>query len=232
MPCEIWTTARAAPLAGQCRTNNVTSPRPGTVKVDSAISQGSRGGVRCGRRRLPRAPSAGFEPAHMAPEATALSPELRGREERGYQGDVYNYSDVAKGPEERAAERRRAARRSTCFGIRDELRHSLSEALHAAGLPEPPNGVALEPGDPERGQGDWASPIAMQMTKAAKLPPREIADRVKAAIEAAPPPHLERVDVAGPGFLNFFLSPSWLHDVLREVVTAGGAYGQDDSQHG
>ncbi len=116
--------------------------------------------------------------------------------------------------------------------IRDELRHSLSDALRAAGLPEPPNGVALEPGDPDRGQGDWASPVAMQMTKAAKLPPREIADRVKAALEAAPPPHLERVDVAGPGFLNFFLSPSWLHDVLREVVAAGDSYGQDDSLHG
>ena len=116
--------------------------------------------------------------------------------------------------------------------IRDELRHSLSDALRAAGFPEPPNGVALEPGDPEHGRGDWASPVAMQMAKTAKLPPREIADRVKAAIEATPPPHLERVDVAGPGFLNFFLSPSWLHDVLREVVTAGDTYGQDDAQHG
>jgi arginyl-tRNA synthetase len=116
--------------------------------------------------------------------------------------------------------------------IRDELRHSLSDALRAAGLPEPPNGVALEPGDPEHGRGDWATPVAMQMAKTAGLPPRDIAEQVKAAIEAAPPPHLERVDVAGPGFLNFFLSPSWLHDVLREVVTAGDSYGQDDSQHG
>ncbi|HEX3669989.1 MAG TPA: arginine--tRNA ligase [Acidimicrobiia bacterium] len=116
--------------------------------------------------------------------------------------------------------------------IRDELRHSLSDALRAAGLPEPPNGVALEPGDPEHGRGDWASPVAMQMAKTAGLPPRDIAEQVKAALEAAPPPHLERVDVAGPGFLNFFLSPSWLHDVLREVVTAGDSYGQDDSQHG
>src|SRR5256886_16589473 len=48
MPCEVWTTARTAPLAGQCRTNSSTSPRPGTVKVDSATSQGSRvGRVRC-----------------------------------------------------------------------------------------------------------------------------------------------------------------------------------------
>jgi arginyl-tRNA synthetase len=120
----------------------------------------------------------------------------------------------------------------THFVIRDELRHSLSDALRAAGLPEPPNGVALEPGDPEHGRGDWASPVAMQMAKTAGLPPRDIAEQVKAALEAAPPPHLERVDVAGPGFLNFFLSPSWLHDVLREVVTAGDSYGQDDSQHG
>ena len=43
------------------------------------------------------------------------------------------------------------------------------------------------------------------MTKAAKLPPREIADRVKAALEAAPPPHLDRVEIAGPGFVNFHL---------------------------
>jgi arginyl-tRNA synthetase len=116
--------------------------------------------------------------------------------------------------------------------IRDELRNSLLDALSAAGLPEPPNGVALEPGDPDRGEGDWASPVAMQMAKAAKLPPPEIAARVKAAIEAAAPPYLDHVDVAGPGFLNFFLSPSWLHDVLREVVTAGDSYGRADTLHG
>jgi arginyl-tRNA synthetase len=116
--------------------------------------------------------------------------------------------------------------------IRDELRNCLHDALTAAGLPEPPNGVALEPGDPDRGQGDWASPLAMQMAKAAGLQPREIAERVKNAIDADRPRHLERVEVAGPGFLNFFLSPSWLHDVLREVVAAGDAYGQADALAG
>src|SRR5438132_11933449 len=152
-----------------------------------------------------QAPSAGFEPAHMAPEATALSPELRGRKGRGYQGNVYNYSDVVTGREVRSPERGRPARRSTHFVIRDELRHSLSDALRAAGLPEPPNGVALEPGDAERGQGDWASPVAMQTTKAAKLPPREIAERVKAELEPDKQPHLERIEVAGPRCHNFLL---------------------------
>ncbi len=116
--------------------------------------------------------------------------------------------------------------------IRDELYNSLRDALSAAGLPEPPNGVALEPGDPDKGQGEWASPVAMQVAKAAKLPPHDVADRVGAQIRANPPPHLDRVEVARPGFLNFFLRPSWLHDVLREVVTAGEAYGQGEVLHG
>ncbi len=116
--------------------------------------------------------------------------------------------------------------------IRDQLYNSLRDALSAAGLPEPPNGVALEPGDPDKGQGEWASPVAMQVAKAAKLPPHDVADRVGAQIRANPPPHLDRVEVAGPGFLNFFLRPSWLHDVLREVVTAGEAYGQGEVLQG
>ncbi|HMF83143.1 MAG TPA: arginine--tRNA ligase [Acidimicrobiia bacterium] len=116
--------------------------------------------------------------------------------------------------------------------IRDELRNSLRDALNAAGLPEPPNGVALEPSDPDLGRGDWASPVALQTAKAAKLPPRVIADRVKSALETMPPRHLDHIEIADPGFLNLFLSPSWLHDVLREVVAAGDTYGRDDTLRG
>ena len=38
---------------------------------------------------------------------------------------------------------------------------------------------------------------------------------------ASPPRHVERVEIAGPGFVNFFLAPTWLHDVLTAVVTDG-----------
>jgi arginyl-tRNA synthetase len=116
--------------------------------------------------------------------------------------------------------------------IRDDLRDSVRNALNAAGLPEPPNGVALEPGDPDKGQGEWASPIAMQVAKAAQRPPRDIAGRLEEELRASPPPHLDRVEVAGPGFLNFYLRPSWLHDVLRDVVAAGEAYGRADVLRG
>jgi arginyl-tRNA synthetase len=118
------------------------------------------------------------------------------------------------------------------FVIRDELHNSLRDALAAAGLAEPPGGVALTPGDPDKGQGEWASAVAMQVAKTAGIAPRELAQRLADHINAAPPPHVERVEVAGPGFLNFFLSPSWLHDVLREVVAAGDAYGRGDALTG
>jgi arginyl-tRNA synthetase len=116
--------------------------------------------------------------------------------------------------------------------IRDQLHNSLRDALTAAGLPEPPNGIALTPGDPDKGQGEWASPVAMQLAGAAGVPPQQIAERLAQRLNDAPPPHLDRVEVAGRGFLNFFLRPSWLHDVLLEVVAAGGAYGEGDALAG
>jgi arginyl-tRNA synthetase len=116
--------------------------------------------------------------------------------------------------------------------IRDQLHNSLRDALTAAGLPEPPNGIALNPADPDKGQGEWASPVAMQLARAAGAAPKEIAERLAEQLNRTPPPHLDHVEVAGPGFLNFFLRPSWLHDVLREVVAAAGAYGRGDALAG
>jgi arginyl-tRNA synthetase len=116
--------------------------------------------------------------------------------------------------------------------IRDQLHNSLRDALTAAGLPEPPNGIALNPADPDKGQGEWASPVAMQLARAAGAAPKEIAERLAEQLNRTPPPHLDHVEVARPGFLNFFLRPSWLHDVLREVVAAGGAYGRGDALAG
>jgi arginyl-tRNA synthetase len=116
--------------------------------------------------------------------------------------------------------------------IRDELHNSLRNALTAAGLAEPPNGVALSQGDPEKGQGDWASAVAMQVARSAGTSPRDLAQRLADHVTKSLPAHVERVEVAGPGFLNFFLSASWLHDVLRQVVAAGDGYGRGDTLAG
>ena len=104
-------------------------------------------------------------------------------------------------------------------------------ALDGAGLPEPAGGIALEMGT-QREHGDWSTSVALQVAKGAGLSPPEVARRLVTALEATPPPHLERIDVAGPGFINLFLHPAWLHDVLREVVALDIRWGRSEALAG
>ncbi len=113
--------------------------------------------------------------------------------------------------------------------IRERLDHALREAIAAAGLPEPAGGGALLEPSKRKDFGDWQSNAAMRLAKQVGSPPREVAQRIAAQLEAASPEHLDRVEIAGPGFLNLFLSPGWLYDVLRDVVAAGEAYGRGDA---
>jgi arginyl-tRNA synthetase len=109
--------------------------------------------------------------------------------------------------------------------IRDDLRTAIARALARAELPEPPDGIELEP-TRNREHGDWASNVAMKLAKVVGANPKNIAQTIKTALEAETVPHLARVEIAGPGFLNLFLAPTWLQDVLREVVADGDAYGR------
>ena len=115
--------------------------------------------------------------------------------------------------------------------IRDQLLHSVRTALDAVGFPEPAGGVALELGK-QRERGDWSTSVALQVAKAAGLAPRDAAAKLVTALEVAPPPHVERIEIAGPGFINFFLAPTWLHDVLRAVVEAGEHWGRSEAAAG
>lgn len=115
--------------------------------------------------------------------------------------------------------------------IRDQLRTALASALEAAGFPVPADGFALE-STKLREHGDWSTNVALQVAGAAGAKPREAAERIVRALEAAPPAHVERIDVAGPGFLNFHLAPTWLHEVLRDVVATGERYGHGDALAG
>jgi len=111
--------------------------------------------------------------------------------------------------------------------IRDDLRTALGRALERAGLPAPAGGIELDPAR-SREHGDWASNVALQLKGVVGAPPREIAQRVKDALDAEAVAHLARVEIAGPGFLNLFLAPTWLHDVVRGVVAAGDRYGRSE----
>jgi arginyl-tRNA synthetase len=111
--------------------------------------------------------------------------------------------------------------------ILDVLRTALQQALAAAGLPEPAAGIVVDPAR-QREHGDWATPVAMPIAKQLDRNPREVAGEIKDALDAMSVPHLERVEIAGPGFLNLFLAPSWLGDVVHQVVEAGDRFGTSD----
>jgi arginyl-tRNA synthetase len=78
--------------------------------------------------------------------------------------------------------------------------------------------------------GDFASPVALSLARPMKRKPRDIAERIVA--------HLPRVDgvskveIAGPGFINFFLDKSARQSVLDAVLAAGAAFGRSETGGG
>ena len=104
--------------------------------------------------------------------------------------------------------------------VRDGLRDGLRSALEGAGVVSAPADIDIErPRD--RSHGEWSSNVALVAAKAARRPPRRLAEQIVAHLNAEPPPHVVAVEAAGPGFVNFRLAPSWLHEVLAEVIDAG-----------
>lgn len=108
--------------------------------------------------------------------------------------------------------------------ITDLLDSALRSSLTRLGI-EPPATISLErPARPEH--GDWSTNVAMATAKAAGRNPRELAQALVDELNAAPPDHVDSVELAGPGFVNFRLRPTWLHEVLRDAVAAGDDLGR------
>lgn len=115
--------------------------------------------------------------------------------------------------------------------IQDHLIAALRSALAKARLPEPTGEITLER-PKQREHGDWSANVALQLAKSVGRSPRDVAEAIAEALRADPPAHLERVEIAGPGFLNLHLGPSWLHAVLTEVIALGDQYGKSDRLQG
>src|ERR1041384_5071318 len=104
--------------------------------------------------------------------------------------------------------------------IRQQLLDAVRSALAELGVDPVPEGVGLER-PARREHGDWSTNGALVCAKAAKQNPRELGQRLLDHLAATPPVHVARLELAGPGFVNFHLAPTWLHDVLVDVVDQG-----------
>jgi arginyl-tRNA synthetase len=84
---------------------------------------------------------------------------------------------------------------------------------------------------PKAELGDYSTNAAMLLAPSLGGPPREIAERLRGELAGALGDRAERVEVAGPGFLNLFLSDRWHREATAEVLAAGeriGSPGPDD----
>lgn len=111
--------------------------------------------------------------------------------------------------------------------IKQQIEEALIRAVEAAvAAGQLPEGGALpavlleEP--PEKELGDFATNFAMQSARVFRQSPQKIAAAIQAHLTGD---WLERAEVAGPGFLNFYLKKSVLADTLRAVLAAGESYG-------
>lgn len=111
--------------------------------------------------------------------------------------------------------------------IRELLLGALGR-LTAAGtleaVPVPDFTVEI-PADPKN--GDFAANLAMVSAKAFHMAPRKIAEAIASEMNMTGT-MFDRMEIAGPGFLNFYLNDSFYADVLREIESAGKDYGRTD----
>ncbi|GAB6179293.1 arginine--tRNA ligase [Desulfotomaculum defluvii] len=118
-------------------------------------------------------------------------------------------------------------------GLVEQIKSSLAQALQASisqavtkGQVNPvevPEVIIEVPR--EKGHGDFATNLAMQLARVAKMSPRKIAEAIVDNLDLAST-QVERVEIAGPGFINFYLQTSWVYGVLPMVLQEDRNYGR------
>ena len=116
--------------------------------------------------------------------------------------------------------------------VRQQISNAIREAIKDSPGIEPAQLDELSAVEHGReGHGDFVTPVAMRLAKLTKRNPREIAEEIAGAVRAAGEQmggSIDRVEVAGPGFINIFLSRSCWTALIRQVLADGPRYGRSD----
>lgn len=123
--------------------------------------------------------------------------------------------------------------------IQEKMRSKISAAIAAAVEKAQQNGALPQTDAPlqieerirlevpkDKEHGDFACNIAMMLAKPLHSNPRAIAEAIVSCIE--PDSDIDKIEVAGAGFINFYLNSSWLYEVLNQVEVQGDDYGRID----
>ncbi|RFB17241.1 arginine--tRNA ligase [Bacillus sp. HNG] len=110
--------------------------------------------------------------------------------------------------------------------VKERLKEEVKDAVLKAGLAteeQIPEVVLELPKD--KAHGDYATNMAMQLARVAKKAPRMIAEDIVANFDKSKA-SIEKIEIAGPGFINFYMNNSYLTDLIPTILTAGEAYGE------
>ena len=115
--------------------------------------------------------------------------------------------------------------------LREILLGSMGRLVASGAVPpEPVSDFKIEiPAD--KSHGDFATNAAMVCAKPFRMAPRAIAEKIlgELMLEGT---YFDRAEIAGPGFINFFLSPRWFAQVVNTVLEETGTYGRTDTGEG
>jgi len=110
------------------------------------------------------------------------------------------------------------------------IRAALADAATRLEVSLSPSAVELErPRDPAH--GDVATNLALTLAKSLKQKPRAVAERLVATLQL-PQGLVRKIEIAGPGFINFFLAEAQLASALQAVLAAADRYGRSDVEQG
>ncbi len=112
----------------------------------------------------------------------------------------------------------------------DELKQALDTAVKAVAAEKGyqiPEGFMVRLERPrQEGHGDWATNIAMQLSKPFGVKPRDLAEDIIAKLPKDSV--IDRAEVAGPGFMNFTLSANWVTETVKNAIEKGDDYGRSN----
>ncbi len=112
----------------------------------------------------------------------------------------------------------------------DELKQALDTAVKAVAAEKDyqiPEGFMVRLERPrQEGHGDWATNIAMQLSKPFGVKPRDLAEDIIAKLPKDSV--IDRAEVAGPGFMNFTLSANWVTETVKNAIEKGDGYGRSN----
>ena len=107
--------------------------------------------------------------------------------------------------------------------IAELIQSALNSLLENGVLPADVQPRIMVENTRDKSHGDFASNVSLTLAKAAKRNPRELAQMITDALPASP--QLDRTEIAGPGFINFFMNQESTAAVVEQILTLGQSFG-------